>query len=442
MERVIFEVHTLNQKIKSLIESDFSLCGICVKGEVTSLNKHYTGHYYFKLRDEDGSLLSCTMFSSYTRYAPSDLKNGDHVILTGSINIYVAGGTYSFNARKIEPDGKGQYLLELKKLEEKLQKEGIFDREKRKIPLLPKKIAVLTASTGAAIHDVSSTILKRCGTNVLVFPCQVQGSDAPKSIVKALKKAYTYDIDLLILTRGGGSKDDLFAFNDEELVRTLYESPCPTITAVGHSIDTTLVDKVSDVNCITPTDAGIYAVKEKKELLNTINNLIDKGKDLLELQLTYKNQQLYSYIERLNALSPINTLNEYKNRLNNAYSNLNNGINNKINNYKYNFELLNSKISFPKYKLDKIKINFNHLVNQLDKNIIDIISYNKNKIDALYKEIEALSPTNLLLKGYSFVYNEDKKIIKSIDDVNVDSLLHIDINDGLILAKVIEKRNK
>lgn len=428
MEKIIFEVHTLNQKIKSLLESDFSLVGICVKGEVTSLNKHYTGHYYFKLRDDDGSLLSCTMFSSYTKYAPSSLKNGDQVILTGSINVYVNGGTYSFNARKIEMDGLGSYLLELKKLEEKLTKEGLFSKAKRKIPLLPKRIAVLTASTGAAIHDVTSSIQKRCKTEILIFPCQVQGKEAPISMVETLKKAYTYDIDLLILTRGGGSKDDLYAFNDEELVRTLSSSPCPTITAVGHSIDTTLVDKVSDLACITPTEAGNNAIAKVDDLRNSIDILLDKANNALLNNLTYFEQRFNTNIERLNALSPINKLNLYGKELDNIVSKLDLLLKNKIDAYKFMI----------KNNLDKLS-NLNEV---LDNAILSKINEKSLKINGFIKELDALSPTNLLLKGYSFVYNEDNSMIKSINDINVDETLTIEVNDGIIKTLVKEKRNK
>lgn len=442
MEKNIFEVHTLNQKIKSLLESDFSLIGICVKGEVTSLNKHYTGHYYFKLRDEDGSLLSVTMFSSYTKFAPIDLKNGDQVIITGSINVYVQGGTFSFNARKIELDGLGSYLLELKKLESKLQNEGLFSRKKREIKKLPKRIGVLTALTGAAIHDVTSSIQKRCRTEILIFPCSVQGKEAPKTIIKALNKAYTYDLDLIILTRGGGSKDDLYAFNDEELVRTLFNSPCPTITAVGHSIDTTLVDKVSDITCITPTEAGSNAIISKNDMLNNINQLLEKGKIELINKITYNEQLLIVEEEKLNRLSPINVLSKYKNDLANANDNLNKIINNKVKSLFDKYNLINKQLLFPKYKYNKSIDEFTRLKKELNKGIITKISNNLTRINNLSNNLESLSPSNLLLKGYSFVYNSNDKMIKSIDDIQINDEIKIEVNDGLIVTNVKEKRPK
>ena len=400
MEKKIFTVREFNNEVKSLLESDFYLIGVLIKGEVTSLNKHYTGHYYFKLRGDDGSLLSVVMFSSYTKNAPSTLKNGDQVIVTGSINVYPVNGTYSFNARKIELDGLGSYLLELKELEEKLEKEGLFSKNKRPLKVLPKRIAILTAKTGAAIHDVTSTIQKRLKTEILIFPCLVQGELAPRSIIKALKKAYTYDIDLLILTRGGGSKDDLYAFNNEELVRTLALSPCPTITAVGHSIDSTLIDKVSDVSCITPTEAGIRAVEYKDELSERIDHLFSDIEFIINLSLNNYMYQVSSLKEKLSS-SPVNKLNKMLDKTKLLNNELNNIMLNKISTYKYNYDILNSTL-------------------------------------------ETLSPTNLLLKGYTFVYNKDKEIIKSIKNVKKDDNLSIVLNDGslnVIVKDIMEKKD-
>ncbi len=440
-DKKIYTVLELNQKLKSLVESDFSFIGILVKGEITSLNKHYTGHYYFKLRDEDGALISCVMFQSYTKFAPSDLKNGDEVILHGSLQIYDKGGTYNFLARKIEPYGMGSYLLELKKLEEKLAKEGLFSKEKRKIPLFPKHIGIVTAKTGAAIHDVTSSILKNCPTEISIFPCLVQGDEAPKSMIKALKKAYEYPLDVLILTRGGGSKDDLYAFNDEELIRTLSASPFPTITAVGHSIDTSLVDKVSDLICITPTEAGSKVMPSKEILLKYINDPFNKAKILLENKLKDKQNELMELIHRLEISSLSYRFNEYKNRLNLLKQKMDHLILNKINKLQHLLSI-HSKITPLTKRIELYKYRLNTLKENEDKAIYLALKRKYNLLLELNKRSETFSPFSLLSKGYVMMYNKDNQIITSKDQIQVDEELHLELKDAYVDTKVINIKEK
>lgn len=440
-EKKIYSVIEINQKIKSLIESDFSFIGINVKGEITSLKKHYTGHYYFKLRGEDESIISCVMFSSYIKFAPLDLKDGDEVIVTGSISLYDKGGTYSLNARKIEPYGLGAYLIKLKLLEDKLKKEGLFDRVKRPIPLLPHRIGVLTAKTGAAIHDVVSSIQKNCHTEIYIFPCSVQGKDAPQSMIKALNKAYSFDLDLIILTRGGGSKDDLYAFNDEELVRTLFNSPFPTITAVGHSIDSSLVDKISDYSCITPTDAGNKAIGKKENLKETIENKYIRVKNLIDNKLKDLENNLLNLITRLDILSPIKKYKDYQNKLamlNNKMDLLMKSILNK-----YRLKLDSLKLKDPLTRRVKmLKYKLNEANKSFDKNIIYILNKYKTNLDNYAHRIEIFSPFSLLSKGYVLLYNENGKLVTSVENIKKEEILSLDLKDGEVLTKVIEIKEK
>ena len=269
-------VTKLNQYIKSIVESDFSLLNVVVIGEVSGLTKHYTGHFYFTLKDEN-SQIKCMMFSSYASKLTYSLENGMKVIIKGYVGVYDKGGTYQLYCRDVILYGEGEYLLKLEKLKKQLQEEGLFDKIRKPIPLIPNKIGLITASTGAAMRDYITTLRSRLNTEVYLFPCLVQGDGASKSIINAIKEALKYDVDLLVITRGGGSKEDLKVFNDEELIRFVSSFDLPLITAIGHKIDTTLIDYVSSYCAITPTDAAIHSIPtldEINEKINSINNLI------------------------------------------------------------------------------------------------------------------------------------------------------------------------
>lgn len=413
MDKKIYTVALINKEIKCLLEDDLVFNSILVQGEVTSLNKHYSGHYYFKLKGEDDSILSCVMFSYYALNYPN-LKNGDEVICFGSISVYEKGGTYSLNVKKIQQSGLGKYLIELKHLEEKLTKAGYFTREKKKLPYLPSKIAILTASSGAAICDVVSSIQNRCKTGIYIFPCQVQGNDASKSIIEALDKAVKIDPDVIIITRGGGSKNDLYAFNDEELVIKIAESNIPIITAVGHSIDSSLVDKASSLSCITPTDAGVAVIKTKDEYLSRINLAKDKINKLINQKLANTSVKLINLSHIIVNCSPKNKIKQIKDKLNNCNLRLDGKINFKIlqlNSYKRLIVLLDSSIK-------------NYLINK------------SNELKSICSKLDALNPLNLLLNGYSLTY-KDNKIITSIKDLKTDDEICLKLKDGEVKAKII-----
>lgn len=420
MEKNIYTVAKLNEEIKLLLEGDFIFSGIMVQGEIVSLNKHYTGHYYFKLRDKDGSMLSCIMFSSNTKNAYEDLKDGDEVICTGSISVYEKGGTYSLNVRKIVQNGLGKYLRDLKKLENKLLNEGYFSLEKKAIPYFPGKIAILTSLKGAAICDVTSTIQKRCRTGIYIFPCMVQGENAPKTIIEALDEAKTINPDVIILTRGGGSKDDLFAFNDEELVKKIATFEVPIITAVGHSIDSSLVDKVSSLCCITPTDAGNAVILQKEDYLSRIKNATDK----IEKIIQYKLENFETKLIHLSRLIENNSLTRKK-------------------------ELLLNNVISLKEKTDVIikvilEKKHNDLTN-LSNSLYNCIYLNlKNKVfdyRLLNEKLSNFNPLVFFEKGYSLVYNKNEDLINSINKINIDDEINLKLSDGIIKAKVIDKEN-
>lgn len=387
----IYNVTLLNQYIKNLIEGDFKLANILVVGEICNLNKHYTGHFYFSIKDEN-SKISCMMFSFNANKLNFDVKNGDEVLIKGYVSVYEKNGSYQLYVLQMEPYGKGKELLKLEELKKKLKQEGIFDLPKKELPKFPKNIGVVTSKTGAAIKDLIHSIQSRYNPQIYIFPCLVQGENAPKSILKCLKQAQEYDLDLLIITRGGGANEDLSAFNDEELVRYVSTYPIPTLGAIGHQIDSSLLDLVVSCSCITPTEAGVKAVPNKKELLN---KLLTNRQHLSSLIIAH----IDSYTKRL------------------LYINASKGLMDPLDKY-----LLKIK------EIEQNQILLNNIIDKKIKNYL-------NKIENYFAKLNALNPYLLLNKGYSLIYKE-KEVITSIEQINIDEQISINLKDGVIEAKV------
>ena len=411
-------ISELNHFIKGVMDDNIFLNKVYLKGEISNFKAHTRGHLYFTLKDE-GSRLNAVMFSYQTnslKFVPAD---GMKVLVCGKISVYEATGSYQIYVESMEQDGLGNLYIEFEKLKKKLAAEGLFDQDKKqKIPKVPRKIGIVTASTGAAIRDILTTIKRRfpiCET--ILFPSLVQGTDAAKDIVKKIEIANTYDIDTLIVGRGGGSIEDLWPFNEEIVARAIFNSKVPIISAVGHEIDFTIADFVADLRAPTPTAAAELAVPNI-DTINTyldnaisrstlsINNLIDiKKQNLLNLTSSYvlkkptamyeiKEQNLDFLIDRLNK--------EMKLVLDNTLVRLNKSISSYV--------ITNPEILY-KYKQQSLE----HLINKLD----------------------VLNPMNTLKRGYAIV-KTDNKVVSDIKKVKKDDVLNINIKNGVINAKVVE----
>ena len=265
-------VSDVNTFVKALLTSEEHLKYIRVKGEISNFKVYPSGHLYFSLKDKD-STISAVMFNNYAKRIAFSPKNGDEVIVLASVDAYVPRGTYNLNVYEMEEVGLGQQLVELEKLKRQLASEGLFDESrKRPINIYPKAIGVITAPNGAAIRDIVTNIKRRYPiADIYVFPSLVQGEQAPASLLKAFKKSQEYDLDTLIIGRGGGASEDLSAFNDETLVRAVATSKMPIIAAVGHEIDTTLIDYIADKRASTPTGAAELATVDRREIENFFN---------------------------------------------------------------------------------------------------------------------------------------------------------------------------
>ena len=329
----ICTVSELTARIKEVIEEGVGYEYIWVVGEISNFRGNYTsGHWYFSLKDED-SQISAVCFRGMNQFIKFRPENGMEVICCGQVSVYEKQGVYQLNVRYIEPKGVGAQALALEQLRERLLAEGLFAQErKRPLPFLPQKIGVVTSPSGAAIRDILKVLGRRFpNLHILISPTRVQGEEAPKDIVKALRRLYQItELDLIIVARGGGSKEDLWAFNEEVVAREIYNSPVPVISAVGHEIDITISDLVADLRASTPSMAAEIAVREKNKLIQELNDLRERTntglrklveshkKDmskiqselgrLIRIKLDASVSELRALSGKLDALSPLKVL--------------------------------------------------------------------------------------------------------------------------------------
>mgnify|MGYP003294174800 CR=1 FL=1 len=318
IEKVVHTVTEINRYVKSVISQDENLKFIFIKGELSNFKNGANGHLYFSLKDKE-CIINAAMFNTYAARLSFIPKNGDEVVVLASVDVYPARGTYQLLVYEMNQVGQGQMLVELEKLKKQLQSEGLFDpSRKREINLYPKAIGVITAPNGAAVRDIVTNIKRRYPIcDVYVFPSSVQGESAPRELLNAFNESQKYDLDTLIIGRGGGASEDLSAFNDETLVRALAISKMPIIAAVGHEIDYTLVDYVADKRASTPTGAAELATIDRREIELKFQDSIDLMKDSIYNRLNDLKENLLDLKEKLsNSLtSKLDILNyEVKNR--------------------------------------------------------------------------------------------------------------------------------
>lgn len=409
-------VTQLTRYIKYRIDNDVNLNEVFLKGEISNFKAHSRGHYYFTLKD-DGSRINAIMFASSTKkikFIPSD---GMKVLVTGKISVFEANGGYQIYVNDMLEDGVGNLYIAFEQLKKKLEEEGLFDPSiKKKIPKIPRKIGVVTAPTGAAIKDIISTIKRRWPlAEIYLFPTLVQGEDAKEDIVRQIKNSANYDLDTLIVGRGGGSIEDLWAFNEEIVARAIYECQTPVISAVGHEIDFTIADFVADLRAPTPTGAAEMAVpdiRDVRQLLNQMNIRLNKA-------IT---NDIKRYRERLTFLRnrPIltNPITIYQNK-ELAFDGL-------LERLKYSGKTL---IAVKEKELLSVKNSY------ALKSPFQILDKKANKYLQLVSKLETLSPLLTIKRGYSVTRCGDK-VVKSVKDVKKDDLLDIELSDGKIKTKV------
>ncbi len=405
-------VTALTKYIKYKLESDNNLKKVYLKGEISNFKAHSTGHFYFSIKDEN-SIIRAIMFNSNAKKLNFIPTEGMKILVTGTISVYPATGSYQIYVDDLIEDGIGNLYVAFEKLKEKLSKEGLFDpKYKKKIPKIPSKIGIVTAKTGAAVKDIISTIRRRfplCET--YLFPCLVQGENASEDIRNKVIQADQYQLDVLIVGRGGGSFEDLNCFNDEALARTIFVCKTPIISAVGHEIDFTIADFVADMRAPTPTGAAEMAVPNKMDLLTHVNQLKIRLDESIIKKLKYQKLVLDSFT---NSFVIKNPLLLYQNKQQQLDLDIE-----KIN------KLILDNIERKKIKLDQFKNNY-----ILNNPVILYQNYMK-ELNNFLEKLELLNPISVLKKGYSLTYYNGT-ILSSIKTVKKDDSLNIRLYDGTL----------
>ena len=401
MENAVITVRQLNNYVKSLIESDERLSYISVCGEISNFKNHYaSGHWYFTLKDND-SQIRCVMFSANAARVTFEVRDGMKVIIGGRVSLYERDGQYQLYAETIKPEGEGDLAAAFNILKEKLEKEGLFDSaEKRPLPKFPRKIAVITSETGAAIRDILNILSKRYPVcNVLLCPAIVQGDLAAASMIAMLDSIYERaDVDVIIIGRGGGSLEDLWAFNDEALARKIYESPVPVISAVGHETDFTICDFVADVRASTPSHAAELAVPDMRNLL----------------------QIIYTYKTKINN----SLLSKYQ-----------------LSKTRFDLAVADSVFKKPIAYFDDISLKLDGFADSLTVSVNEKISADERQFGEIIAKLDALSPIKTISRGYAAVKSGSKPI-KSASDIEAGQDINLRFADGDADCKVTAVRSK
>mgnify|MGYP001170605521 CR=1 FL=1 len=442
----IISVGELNKSAKYLLENNFS--NVSVVGEISNLSKPSSGHIYFTLKDEDGAI-RCAMFRNQNIKLNFSPENGDQCVLKGQVSIYAPRGDYQLIVKNIEPAGAGNLMQQFEKLKNKLEKEGLFDLNKKaNIPKSPKHIGIVTSSSTAAFQDIVSTVKRRApNSQVSLSNTIVQGDTAHAAIIKALNRITFFNennpdnlIDVVILSRGGGSIEDLWCFNNEELAREIYSFPIPTISGVGHEIDFTICDFVCDIRVPTPTACAELVTEFNFKIQDKLDEIKSNLLKSTTVFVEDLNQKLN--LNRSKLKSPLAVLREKNQHLDNLDLRIQQRQKTIIGDKKNQIEKIDSQISYnnPISKLNLIKNKIKIMSDDINRNINQKISLNKNALDKLFKNIEILNPLSILDRGYSIVTNKSGKAIKSSLEVSEGEALKTRFSHGSIEVEV--KKNE
>lgn len=395
-----YKVSEVNKYINKTLSTDFILSDIKIEGEISNFTHHYSGHMYFSLKDEKSKLKS-VMFKWDNKDVDIELKNGMNIVAKGNISVYEKEGIYQLYIKSIEESGLGNLYKEFEKLKKKLEKEGLFAEEnKLEIPKLPKKIGIVTSATGAAVKDIINVIQRRFPpTQILIYPALVQGDRAAYEIIQGLNYLDSRgDIDLIIFGRGGGAMEELFAFNDEELARVIFQLKTPSISAVGHEIDFTISDFVADLRAATPSAAAELAVPDILVYQNKLDGIFESIKSLV-----------------LNNLD--NTRNQHK------------------------FSKREIMYYSPERKiLDLIQLN-DQLYKDCNATVLNLIKDKKQELSNIENKLNLLNPNLAIEMGYGIITDENDKTLKSVNNIKTDDQINIIFKDGRIksIVKYIER---
>ena len=395
MERKILDVSQVNEYIKNLMDGDELLAGLCIRGELSNYKIYPSGHHYFTLKDAGGAL-RCVMFRSSAARLRFRPENGMKVLAMGRITVFPRDGAYQLYCSDVTPDGVGDLYVAFEQLKRKLSSEGLFDAQyKKPLPPFPHRIAIITSGAGAAIMDMLRILGKRYPlSKVVILPVRVQGAEAPAEIAGAIRYANKYQVaDVIITGRGGGSMEDLWAFNDERVARAIFASEIPVVSAVGHEPDVTIADYVADLRAATPSNAAELAVPDRQELQKKLQMMQASMQQSVQKSVKLGRQRLSALAEKRVLQSPLNYLEDRR-----------------------------------------VLLDF--LLTRLQAAEQKTLHESKQRFVRLTAALDAMSPLKVLSRGYSMVTNEAGAVISRAADVRVDETIRVSFSSGSLTARV------
>lgn len=439
---MVVSISSVIARIKNVLTQTMDLDGIWIQGEISNLTKHRSGHYYFSLKDKSGEM-SCVMFSSYVSRLNFNVEEGMRVLVSGSINVYEQRGSLQLVIRQMKQDGLGDLYLEFEKRKQDLLRAGYFDESRKKAkPDYIENIGVVTGAQAAALQDVLSTIQRRWPMmKVTLYPSLVQGSLAPKSLIQSLKEADTHNHDALLIVRGGGSFEDLFCFNDVQLVKTIYSLNTYIVSGVGHEVDTTLCDLVCDHRSVTPTAAAQWVTLDQYEVMTQILKDRELLRQNMSMILNHNKLKLDSYKNHPYLKDPKSFIIEKQLKLDGYNTQIEHALElelqkkNVIKNYTQQMHLRMMNI----VKVQENKLSM--VPEKLRSNMQVLLQNSRHSLQKNCALLDAYSPLKVLSRGYSISKIEDK-VIKHVKDVARDDIMVTRVNDGVITSCVVSTKEE
>lgn len=439
---MVVSISSVIARIKNVLTQTMDLDGIWIQGEISNLTKHRSGHYYFSLKDKSGEM-SCVMFSSYVSRLNFNVEEGMRVLVSGSINVYEQRGSLQLVIRQMKQDGLGDLYLEFEKRKQDLLRAGYFDESHKKAkPDYIENIGVVTGAQAAALQDVLSTIQRRWPMmKVTLYPSLVQGSLAPKSLIQSLKEADTHNHDALLIVRGGGSFEDLFCFNDVQLVKTIYSLNTYIVSGVGHEVDTTLCDLVCDHRSVTPTAAAQWVTLDQYEVMTQILKDRELLRQHMSMILNHNKLKLDSYKNHPYLKDPKSFIIEKQLKLDGYNTQIEHALElelqkkNVIKNYTQQMHLRMMNI----VKVQENKLSM--VPEKLRSNMQVLLQNSRHSLQKNCALLDAYSPLKVLSRGYS-ISKIENKVIKHVKDVARDDIMVTRVNDGVITSCVVSTKEE
>lgn len=436
----ILSVKELTLAIKRYFEQNEAWRDVWVKGEISNFKHHNRGHMYFSLKDEQAKI-QCVMFSRYNRWLKFQPEDGQKVLARGEVSVYERDGQYQLYVKEMQPDGIGALFQAFEELKEKLRLKGWFDAERKKpIPPFPRRIGVITSPTGAAVRDIITTIKRRFPiVEVVIIPVLVQGEEAPQSIAKGIRLAHRYDFDVLIVGRGGGSVEELWAFNEEVVAEAIFQAEIPIISAVGHETDFTIADFVADLRAPTPTAAAELAVPVLEDLNRQVDFYQRRIGEQMNRLLSVKKKELNALRNRYAFRYPQMLLGQKEQELDQLVERLIKSKERYLSYLEQKVATLQHRLSrtSPEELITRLQLENKRLRENLIKGTKRYLKQKEEQLKWLIAKMDGASPLKIMSKGYALVYDKERKrMYKSVQEIEPGETIEVLMHDGLLDCQV------